>query len=77
MQPVVKHNHWPKNQRFDYVVREAPVAGEDAGRSRQVATQSYRDAIVFALQKLTDRMPERNDYNTWRKIADEIKSMSP
>ncbi len=77
MQPVEKHNHWPKNQRFDYVVREAPVAGEDAGRSRQVATQSYRDAIVFALQKLTDRMPERNDYNTWRKIADEIKSMSP
>ena len=76
VQPVEEHKHWPKNQRFDYLVKETPVS-QDQVNFHDPAKQVYRDAIIFALQKLTDQKPEYNDYDTWKRIARELKSTTP
>jgi hypothetical protein len=55
-QPVDKPNHWPENQRFDYLVRTRPATLADwkYGIDPKVQTQySQREAVLFALRELT------------------------
>ncbi len=77
-QPVPDAKHWPKMQRFDYVVRQRalnPVqnATWEKTKTRTLARHQnmHRAAVLFALRELTGKFPQKDDAETWRKIAEE------
>jgi hypothetical protein len=62
IQPVVKHHPWPKQQRFDYVVRERELTLLEqpvpkSGPAIAPATPNYpqREAVLYALRVLRGR----------------------
>ena len=78
-QPVPDAKHWPKMQRFDYVVRQRDLnPGErsdwEKTKARKLARHQnmHRSAILFALRELTGKFPEKDDAETWRKISREM-----
>jgi hypothetical protein len=55
-QPVAKPNHWPENQRYDYLVRTRPATVADwKAANDPIAQANYpqREAVLFALRELT------------------------
>ena len=71
VQPVLNHGLWPQDQRFDYVVQQRPLKRIKANQlSKQFADAPNlnREAIVFALQKLTDENPKDNSSKSWKAI---------
>jgi hypothetical protein len=53
-QPVKKPGRWPKEQRFDYLVRVRPLTAAEVKQTRQPRRVSeQRQAILFALRGLT------------------------
>ena len=78
VQKVEDPGKWPTNQRFDYVVRKTKLAEDEAKALQKDSGESsdsfseYRQAIVFALQLLTDESPANNSYASWKKIATDL-----
>ena len=71
VQPVRNHGLWPRDQRFDYVVQQRPIKRIKANQlSKQFADapNKNREAIVFALQKLTGETPKDNSSESWKAI---------
>lgn len=64
---------WPESQRFDYVVKRTTLADEAEYKSlaERPTNEKYqrRDAIIFALRKLTDLEPEDNSYENWKALT--------
>ena len=70
VQQEVKHpGHWPRNQRFDYVVRKRTVPATEAARITQAVasakTNEHRAAVVFALESLTGKKTRTNSKDEW------------
>ena len=79
-QPVPNAKHWPKMQRFDYVVRQRTLSPAESNqwektkRAKLARHQNmHRKAILFALRELTGKFPENNDIDTWRRIVAVMK----
>jgi len=56
IQPIDDHGRLPKNQRFDYLVRERKLTQEERLELAQLADErsaSHREAVVFLLGQLT------------------------
>ena len=73
VQPVVDHGPWPEQQRFDYVVQQTPMKRSKANRTKKKldkAKNLNREAIVFALQKLSNLSPEDNSSESWKEILE-------
>ena len=73
VQPVVNHGPWPSKQRFDYVVQQTPMKRSKANRTKKKldkAKNLNREAIVFALQKLSNLSPEDNSSESWKEILE-------
>ena len=71
VQPVVNHGPWPDKQRFDFVVQQKPLKPSKVDRTKRKfakAKNLNREAIVFALQKLTNQSPEDNSSEAWKAI---------
>ena len=71
VQPVVNHGPWPSKQRFDYVVQQTPVKGAKVDHTKKRiadAKNLNREAIIFALHKLSSLNPEDNSSETWKTI---------
>ena len=69
IQPIANHGLWPDTQRFDYVVQQTPLKRSKANQTmkRIAKTKNLnREAIVFALQKLTNQSPEDNSAESWK-----------
>lgn len=69
---VKDHGSWPANQRFDYVVRKTTMNEAEAEQITEHfndSTNEYRDAVIFALQMLTDQKPSDNSYHSWKEIT--------
>ncbi|MEL7496355.1 MAG: HEAT repeat domain-containing protein [Planctomycetota bacterium] len=72
IQEVKDPGPWPKNQRFDYVVRKRPVSKVEA---RQIAASVNanvdlnRQAIVFALERLTGKKSATDTRASWEKLV--------
>ena len=71
-QPVENHGPWPKEQRYDYLVQNKELSRSLA----QVETRAIkgkpnlnREAIVYALKKLTGQQPIDDSYKTWLTIS--------
>ncbi|HMF11438.1 MAG TPA: HEAT repeat domain-containing protein [Gemmataceae bacterium] len=52
-QPVPDAKPWPKEQRFDYLVRYREVAAADVASTNEEKTYPQREAVLFALRELT------------------------
>jgi hypothetical protein len=52
-QPVAKADPWPKEQRFDYLVRHREVAAAEVDDADMATTYPQREAVLFALRELT------------------------
>lgn len=76
VQKVDNPGRWPADQRFDYVVRKTKLTDDEAKALQKKAGDNsfdeYREAIVFALQMLTDQTPSNNSYANWKKIATDL-----
>ena len=73
VQPVVNHGPWPSKQRFDYVVQQTPMKRSKVNRTKKQIAKSKnlnREAIVFALQKLSNLSPEDNSSESWKEILE-------
>ena len=71
VQPVVNHGPWPSKQRFDYVVQQTPMKRSKVNRTKKQIAKSKnlnREAIVFALKKLSNLSPEDNSSESWKAI---------
>ena len=71
VQPVANPGPWPRDQRFDYVVRSKKVTPAQAASTAQRISQTpnrYRNAIIFALRQLTGEEPADNSSSNWKKI---------
>ena len=71
VQPVVNHGPWPSKQRFDYVVQQTPVKGAKVDHTKKRiadAKNLNREAIIFALHKLSSLNPEDNSSESWKEI---------
>ena len=71
VQPVVDHGLWPDKQRFDFVVQQKPLTPSKAIRIKKKfdrAKNRNREAIVFALKKLSNLRPEDNSSESWKAI---------
>ena len=78
VQPVIDHGLWPRDQRFDYVVQQKPIKRSKANQlNKQFADtpNRNREAIVFALQKLTNETPKDNSSESWKAILQRRKAM--
>jgi hypothetical protein len=69
-QPVDKPNHWPENQRYDYLVRTRPANVADwKGANEPLAQNQYpqREAVLFALRELTgaDQGTKTESWEKW------------
>src|SRR5262249_21165291 len=77
MQPVKDAAPWPDMQRFDFLVRERVVTGEDiaayaAWRSKQ--RPDYRDPHQLAALRQLRELPGRDAAPTraaWRRVLEE------
>ncbi len=55
-QPVEAHGVWPASQRYDYLVRVRPAnADELLALARRTDTYPQREAVLFALNRLTGK----------------------
>ena len=75
VQEVVNAKPWPKHQRFDYVVQQRKLTKQqyDELIGQQTAdSNTYEQAIVFALRMLTGETPADNSYETWNAIAEQM-----
>ena len=73
VQPVRSRGPWPQDQRFDYVVQQKPMKRTKANQvSKELAKAPNlnREAIVFALQKLTNETPQNNSSKVWKAILE-------
>jgi hypothetical protein len=52
-QPVDNADPWPKEQRFDYLVRRREAKAEDFAKVKESATYPQREAVLAALRGLT------------------------
>ena len=70
MHTVEDVKFWPERQRFDYLVRTREATDEEisAGLSGSRFDYPQRDAVLYALQKLTGRN-EGKTAEAWRRIA--------
>ena len=71
VQPVVDHGAWPDKQRFDFVVQQKPLTPSKAIRTKKKfdrAKNRNREAIVFALKKLSNLSPKDNSSESWKEI---------
>ena len=72
---------WPKRQRMDYVVKSTVLNSETSidrlHRSQPTEVSEYRDAIIFALQMLTDLKPADNSYKNWKSLTRPDYSTGP
>ena len=78
VQSVEDHGSWPEQQRFDYVIREAPMSSDQVEEHSKAnptfQSREYRSVIVFALQMLTDKNPLDNSYQSWKEISEQLKT---
>lgn len=76
MQPVSSPREWPEEQRFDYVVVNRKLTNEQA-RSEfanvRRAPNIHREAVLFALRKLTGETPKSDSYAAWAAVAVKYK----
>ena len=78
IQPIANHGLWPDTQRFDYVVQQTPLKRSKANQTmkRIAKTKNLnREAIVFALQKLTNQSPEDNSAESWKAILEKQNAL--
>ena len=78
IQPVANHGPWPNSQRFDYVVQQKPLKKSRVNnvKKRIARTKNLnREAIVFALQKLTGQSPKDNSSESWKAILEEQNAL--
>jgi hypothetical protein len=74
-QPVTNHGPWPRDQRYDYMVRTRPAnkAEKDAARVRGLvdANPNYeqRESVLFALRELTGKDVGKSTENWQRLVA--------
>ena len=71
VQPVQDPGPWPREQRFDYVVRKKRLTPAEASNLALQINQSpnrYRNAIIYALRELTGETPDDNSSSSWKKI---------
>jgi hypothetical protein len=59
-QPVANPKQWPKNQRYDYVVRKRELTADEArklqnAKPKPAGNYAQRDAVLFALRELTGK----------------------
>ena len=74
VQPVKAPGLWPASQRFDYMVYKRPMSKKEAQRKvEKDLNEVHREAIVFALQSLTGETPEDDSWETWSRIADDMR----
>jgi hypothetical protein len=52
-QPVPDAKPWPKEQRFDYLIRQREVSAAEAANANEEKTYPQREAVLFALRELT------------------------
>ena len=72
MQEVEDADPWPKNQRFDYLVREKLLRPSEAATiARQISSQpnEYKAVIVKTLKILTNKEPREDTYEAWRSLV--------
>jgi hypothetical protein len=84
---VSDHGKWPKMQRFDYFVRTREVRPEESNQtpaqqqtttdesddsSTRYASYPQREAVVFALQKLTGGVADASSKD-WRRLMKTLK----
>ena len=70
-QPVKNSGEWPEMQRHDYFVRHRTVSAAEANQLVQHLQQEsnpYREAILFALRRLTKRDPGEST-EAWQQLA--------
>ena len=80
VQPVKRRGKWPRDQRFDYVVQQKPIKRTKANQvSKKLAKAPNlnREAIVFALQKLTNETPADNSSKSWKAILQRREAKLP
>ena len=73
VQPVANHGPWPEQQRFDYVIQQTPMKRSKVNRTKKKfdkAKNLNREAIIFALQKLSNLSPEDNSSESWKEILE-------
>ena len=75
LRKVEDHGPWPRNQRFDYVVRTKTVGQAEAAKIQlKLSSQpnEYKDAIVTALQLLTGKKPSDNSWKGWNAAVEKL-----
>jgi len=73
VQRVENSGPWPRDQRFDYVVQNKKLTEVEAAKAVERISQTpnrNRNAIIFALRKLTGETPEDNSSRHWRAITE-------
>ena len=71
VRPVENPGPWPNEQRFDYVVQQKKLTPKEAKQIARQISQTpnrNRNAIIFALRKLTGETPVDNSSINWRNI---------
>ena len=72
VRPVENPGPWPSDQRFDFVVQNKKVIKGNVGKiTRQMSKKrnQNRQAVIYALQKLTGQAPKDNSPSNWKRIA--------
>ena len=73
VQPVANHGLWPSKQRFDYVVQQTALDRAKADRTKKKIAKAKnlnREAIIFALRKLSGLSPKDNSSESWKAILE-------
>ena len=76
LQPVEDNGPWPKEQRFDYLIRNQKLNKRLATKEIKSISQGpnlNREAIIFALRELTGQQPADNSYEAWLAILEKRK----
>ncbi len=76
-----KPEHWPSEQRFDFLVQERELSYGEFLEARErhsdkFATE-YRDAILFGLRTLTGLKPSDNSYENWLAVTQNFAVHTP
>ena len=75
VQKVEDAKPWPTHQRFDYVVQNRKLTKQQYDQimgQQSSDSNTYEEAIVFALRMLTGETPTDNSYETWNAIAEQF-----
>ena len=70
--PIKDPGPWPGEQRIDFVVQNkklTPIQASNAVLKISQSPNRNRNAVVYALRKLTGQSPVDNSYRNWKKIV--------